>query len=129
MKILNRFTGNIITDLQKADLRKADLQEADLREANLQEADLRWADLRWADLHWADLRKANLQEADLDLSSFPLWCGSLNFKSDRKIRVQLAFHFLSLIKHDKDACKDEKEILKSLVDYANEFHVKSVGRL
>jgi len=85
MKILNRYTKEMIlevkgdslreadlreADLWRADLRRADLREANLREADLQEAnlwatDLRRADLRAADLWRADLRRADLREADL----------------------------------------------------------------
>jgi len=93
-QILNRFTGNVITEgemnlrelvlhyvkmeraagrtpalrgayLQGADLRGADLRGADLRGADLRDADLQGADLRGADLQGAYLRGADLRDADL----------------------------------------------------------------
>lgn len=86
--------------------------------------DLRDANLRGADLHNADLRGA-----DLDLSCLPLWCGSLAARTDRRLRVQLCFHFLSWIKNAGNADADELEILEKLRNYANEFHKQDVERL
>jgi hypothetical protein len=80
IQIKNRFTGEVLkevnsntlrgadlrwTNLREADLRGADLREADLRGADLREAYLRGADLREADLRGADLREADLRGADL----------------------------------------------------------------
>jgi len=100
MKILDRFNGNVIfelecdsikecilaanktgADLIGADLSGADLRGAELRGANLMGADLSGADfmgaeLRDADLRDADLRGANLIGANLrdaDLSDANLW--------------------------------------------------------
>lgn len=83
-------------DLRGADLRGADLQDADLRYTDIREADLRYADMRWASLRGANLREADLRGADLDYSAWPLWCGSLNVKVDKKIAAQLAYHFCAL---------------------------------
>ena len=96
----------------------------DLRDANLRGANLRGANLRGADLRGADLRGA-----DLDLSCLPLWCGSLAARTDRRLRVQLCFHFLSWIKNAGNADADELEILEKLRNYANEFHRQDVERL
>ncbi len=70
MEIYNRFTRELIIEIEKAnlseaDLSKADLSEADLRKADLSKANLRWANLRKADLRWANLSEADLSEADL----------------------------------------------------------------
>ena len=126
------------------DLRGADLRGADLSVANLSGADLRGADLRGADLsvanlsganlsdanlRGADLRGAYLSGANLDLSCLPLWCGSLTARTDRRLRVQLCFHFLSWIKNAGNADADELEILEKLRNYANEFHRQDVERL
>ena len=121
------------------DLRDANLRDADLRDANLRDADLRGANLRGADLSGAylsgaylsgaDLRDADLRGADLDLSCLPLWCGSLAARTDRRLRVQLCFHFLSWIKNAGNADADELEILEKLRNYANEFHRQDVERL
>lgn len=116
-------------DLRGADLRDADLRDADLRGAYLSGADLRNANLRNANLRGADLRNADLRGADLDLSCLPLWCGSLAARTDRRLRVQLCFHFLSWIKNAGNADADELEILEKLRNYANEFHKQDVERL
>ena len=98
MKVLNRFTGNVIiegkytslvdlltanvgadlqgADLQGADLQNANLQGADLQgaylsEANLGSANLRRADLYGANLQVANLRNATLWEADLSEANLP----------------------------------------------------------
>ena len=95
--------------------------EPDGELADLQGADLRLADLQGAKLHGADLRGA-----DLDMSCLPLSCGSLKMKTDEKQRIQILFHYLSLIKHGGGVTKKEKGIYKSLKAYANKFH--RVGR-
>ena len=101
----------------------------DLRGANLRDANLRDADLSGADLSGADLSGADLSGADLDLSCLPLWCGSLAARTDRRLRVQLCFHFLSWIKNAGNADADELELLEKLRGYANEFHRQDVERL
>lgn len=65
MKILNRFTENLIIEIKGDTLRNADLRGADLRYA-----DLRYTDLRYADLHGADLRGAK------NIPFIPLACPS-----------------------------------------------------
>lgn len=105
-------------DLREADLRGADLREADLRRADLWGANLRGADLRGADLWEADLRGADLWGANLGYSSWPLWCGSLDVKADKKIAVQLAYHFCRLDCDDPEYVKTRNDVL----NFANQFH-------
>ena len=118
-------------DLREADLWRANLWGADLREADLQRADLREADLREADLWRANLWRANLWGAnlwgaDLDYSCWPLWCGSLGIKVDKKIAVQLAYHFCRLDCDDPEYIKTRNAIL----NFANQFHrVNECGML
>ena len=118
-------------DLQGADLRGADLRGADLWRANLWGADLWGADLRGANLRGASLREANLRRAnlwgaDLDYSCWPLWCGSLDVKVDKKIAVQLAYHFCRLDCDDPEYIKTRNAILS----FANQFHrVNECGML
>ena len=71
------------------------------------------ADLQDADLWGADLRCANL-----DHSCWPLWCGSLDVKVDRRIAAQLAYHFCRLDCDDPDYI----EARNAIVNFANEFH-------
>ena len=105
-------------DLRKADLRRADLWRADLWKANLREANLQGANLWEANLRESDLRRADLQEANLDYSCWPLWCGSLGIKVDKKIAVQLAYHFCRLDCDDPEYIKTRNAVL----NFANQFH-------
>ena len=70
IQIKNRFTGNVLKEVDAANLRGANLRGAKLRSADLRDADVRGADLRYADLcdadlGYADLCDANLRGADL----------------------------------------------------------------
>ena len=105
-------------DLSDADLRGADLRRADLRGADLRRADLRGADLRRADLRRADLSDADLRGADLDYSCYPLWCGSLHLKADKRLACQLAYHLCSMQCDDADYIK----MRNSILGFANQFH-------
>ena len=115
-------------DLRGADLRGADLSDADLSDADLSDADLRGADLRGADLsdadlsdadlRGADLRGADLSDADLDYSCYPLWCGSLHLKADKRLACQLAYHLCSMQCDDADYIK----MRNSILGFANQFH-------
>ena len=105
---------------------KSALLAYDLREADLRGADLREADLREADLRWADLRRADLRGAELDFSAWPLWCGGLHVKTDKRIMCQLAYHFCA------QDCDDPEYIAarNAILDFANQFHrVDECGRL
>ena len=128
--------GGEKADLRYANLRGADLESADLRYANLGRADLESADLRYANLGRANLGRANLRGvklksanlggADIDYSSWPLWCGSLGVKVDKRIAAQLAYHFCRLDCDDPEYIKARNAIL----DFANQFHrVDECGRL
>ena len=119
------------TDLKGANLKGADLSgakltEANLRDTNLINTDLSGADLRGADLRGANLRGANLKGADLDYSCYPLWCGSLHLKADKRLACQLAYHLCSLQCDDADYIK----MRNSILDFANQFHrVDECGKL
>ena len=113
-------------DLSNANLRGAGLRGADLRGADLRGADLRGADLRGADLRGANLRGADLRGADLDYSCYPLWCGSLHFKADKRLACQLAYHLCSMQCDDADYIK----MRNSILGFANQFHrVDECGEL
>ena len=104
-------------DLRGADLSGANLRGAFLRGANLRDADLRGANLRGAflsraDLSRADLSRADLSGANLDLSCWPLWCGSKNVKVDRRIAAQLAAHFCVLDCDDPDYIKARDAVME-----------------
>ena len=112
--------------LRGADLRDADLRDADLSGANLRHADLSGADLSGADLRGADLRGADLSGADLVYSCYPLWCGSLHLKADKRLACQLAYHLCSIQCDDADYIK----MRNSILGFANQFHrVDECGEL
>ena len=105
-------------DLSSANLHSANLHSANLHSANLSYADLSYADLSSADLSSANLSYANLRSADLDMSVFPLWCGSLDIKVDIRLSAQIAYHFCRFETEDPEVKKAQKA-LKTL---ANKFH-------
>ena len=117
-------------DLTGADLRRANLTSADLRRADLTSADLHGADLTGAHLHGAHLRGAhlrgaNLTGADIDFSCWPLCCGSLGVRVDKKIAVQLMYHACAL------NCDDSEylAVRAACLDFANKMHRDDVPRL
>ena len=110
--------GGKRANLRDTDLRGANLRGANLRDANLQDANLQRANLQGTDLQDTDLRGANLWGANLDYSCWPLWCGSLDVKVDRRIAAQLAYHFCRLDCDDPDYIAARNAI----IHFANEFH-------
>ena len=75
-------------------------------------------DLSDADLRGANLSDANLSDADLDYSCYPLWCGSLHLKADKRLACQLAYHLCSMQCDDADYIK----MRNSILGFANQFH-------
>ena len=113
-------------DLRGANLRGANLSGADLSGANLSGADLSGAFLMGADLDGANLNGANLNGANLDYSCYPLSCGSLHIKADKRLACQLAYHLCSIQCDDADYIK----MRNSILDFANQFHrVDECGKL
>ena len=122
MQIKNRFSGQIILEIEttyKANLRGANLWEIDLRETDLREADLRRANLREAELGGAHLGGADLRGANLDLSCFPLWCGSFGMIIDDRFIWQLIAHIGRL--DIRRLSKEAKEAIKHLEPYFDKF--------
>ena len=73
-----------------------------------------------------DLKGADLSGADLDYSCYPLWCGSLHLKADKRLACQLAYHLCSIQCDDADYIK----MRNSILDFANQFHrVGECGKL
>ena len=105
-------------NLKDADLNGANLRGADLNGANLKGADLRYANLKGADLRGADLRYADLRGANIDFSCYPLWCGSLGLKADKRLACQLAYHLCSMQCDDTEFVK----MRNSVLSFANQFH-------
>ena len=113
-------------DLSDANLRGANLRGANLSRADLSDANLSRANLSDANLSRADLSDANLRGADLDYSCYPLWCGSLHLKADKRLACQLAYHLCSMQCDDADYIK----MRNSILGFANQFHrVDECGEL
>ena len=113
-------------DLSGANLINTDLSGANLKGANLSGANLSGANLKGANLKGANLKGADLSGANLDYSCYPLWCGSLHLKVDKRLACQLAYHLCSLQCDDADYIK----MRNSILDFANQFHrVNECGKL
>ena len=101
-----------------------------LRGADLSGADLRGADLSEANLRWADLSGADLRGADVDFSCWPLWCGSLNVKIDKRIFCQLLYHTLRAGKSVDDPEVKKLFEIPQVVNLANQFQrVDECGKI
>ena len=105
-------------DLKYLDFSGTDLRGANLRDTNLRGANLRSADLYGVDLLGANLRGADLRGANLDFASWPLWCGGLHVKIDKRLACQLAYHFCNQDCDDPEYIEARNAILK----FANQFH-------
>ena len=98
--------------------------------ADLRGADLRGADLCGADLSGADLCDANLHRADLDYSCFPIWCGSLTVKIDKRVFCQLLYHTLRAGQSVDDPEVKKLFAIPEVVALANQFHrVEECGKI
>ena len=122
-KWMKNEKGGRRADFRGDDLSGSDFKDTGLRHANFRGADFRGAGLLAANFMAANLLAANLtgadiRGADIDYSCWPLWCGSLDVKIDRRIFCQLAYHLCRVIVDDDD-CKEAQLMLGRL---ANEFH-------
>ena len=117
------FSG---ANLSGANLSNADLSYTDLSYTDLSHTDLNGAVLNGAVLNGAVLNGADLRGADLDYSCYPLSCGSLHLKADKRLACQLAYYLCSLQCDDADYIK----MRNSILDFANQFHrVNECGKL
>lgn len=74
--------------------------------------------MRGANLSGADLKQADLQGVNIDFSCWPLWCGSMNVRVDKRIAQQLAAHFCVLDCDDEDYIRARDAIM----DFAKGSH-------
>jgi uncharacterized protein YjbI with pentapeptide repeats len=109
-------------DLSNACMGNADLSNADLSNADLSNADLSYANLRNADLRGASLSNANLSKAYLDFSCWPLWCGSMSPKIDKRLACQLLYHALRAMQSCDDPEVQEFLRCSTAITLANQFH-------
>ena len=80
--------------------------------------DLRGLNFSGANLRGANLCGANLRGANIDYACWPLWCGGLHVKIDKRIACQLAYHFCN------QDCDDPEyiEVRNAILKFANQFH-------
>lgn len=126
LKPFNREEALKMLESDRAALRGFDLRKANLRGADLRKVDLYGADLRKANLYGVDLYGADLHGADIDYACWPLWCGGLHVKIDKRIACQLAYHFCC------QDCDDPEYIASrnAILTFANQFHrVNQCGKL
>lgn len=102
-------------NLDGADLAGSNLDGAFLNDARLYGASLVGASLVGASLVGARLYGADLVGANLDFSAWPLWCGSLKAKVDKRIARQLLYHTIVV-------SRDHFDWPQALIDEANKFH-------
>lgn len=111
-------------------VKKALSNGADLRWADLRGADLSGVDLSGACLRDANLRHADLSGADLDYSCFPIWCGSLTVKIDKRVFCQLLYHTLRAGQSVDDPEVKKLFAIPEVVALANQFHrVEECGKI
>ena len=106
-------------DLVGAELRGVNLRDSQLQGSNLRNADLRNADLSFSDLRCTYLKGANLQGTVLDLSAFPLLCGSFGMKADDRLVYQLICHITRLAQDNLS--DDAKKAIEAVMPWADKF--------
>lgn len=94
------------------------IQKLEAGDKNFKICNLSGLNLCDADLRRADLCDANLCGADIDYACWPLWCGGLHVKIDKRIACQLAYHFCA------QDCDDPEYIAarNAILSFANQFH-------
>lgn len=99
-------------------IKKLDSGDKNFYHEDLSGLDLSYLDFRSANLHGAILCGANLCGADIDFACWPLWCGGLYVKIDKRIACQLAYHFCN------QDCDDPEyiEARNAILNFANQFH-------
>lgn len=118
------------SSLRMANLRGATMLGADLSSADLTGANLQGANIREANLTKAHLYLANLTDANFDFACWPLFCGSLNVKIDKRIFCQLIYHALRAGQSVEDPEVKKLFEIPEIVNLANQFHrVEECGKI
>ena len=88
------------------------------REEVIQKLEAGDKNFKICNLSGLNLCGANLCGADIDYACWPLWCGGLHVKIDKRIACQLAYHFCN------QDCDDPEyiEACNAILDFANQFH-------
>lgn len=110
------------TDLRNAILIDTNLSGSNLRDSNLRDSDLRYTNLRSADLSGSDLRDTDLSGANLDYSCWPLRCGSLKAKIDKRLFIQLLYHTVRAGQSVEDEEVQQFLNMPEVIALANQFH-------
>ena len=112
MKIINRFTGNIIFEHESDNL-KIVVEAAVSLKVSLRSANLGYADLRYADLDFT--------------SGLNFSCKTFGIKADMRLAAQIAYHFCRI---DFGDCDDAKKAQSDIRLLANKFHrVAECGKI
>ena len=116
--------------VELAAAKKISLNGAYLYRVDLSGASLYRVDLGGADLIGANLRRADLSRANLDYSNWPLWCGSLTAKIDKRLFVQLLYHVVRAGQSVEDEEVRKFLDLPEVIRLANQFHrTKECGEI
>lgn len=94
------------------------IQKLEVGDKNFEICNLSGLDLGGLNFKGANLCDANLCDANIDCACWPLWCGGLHVKIDKRIACQLAYHFCN------QDCDDSEYIAarNAILSFANQFH-------
>ena len=94
------------------------IQKLEAGDKNFEICNLSGLDLGGLNFKGANLCGANLRGANIDYACWPLWCGGLHVKIDKRIACQLAYHFCN------QDCDDPEyiEARNAILNFANQFH-------
>jgi len=103
---------------ESAQLNNVIFDYADLSYCRFFNAQLKNVSFCNANLLGAGFIGASFENCNLDFSTFPLFCGGLDWKVDARIVRQQAYHLCSM------KCDDPEfaEVRKNLLSFANKFH-------
>lgn len=103
--------------IQKLEAGDKNFEICNLSGLDLGGLNFKGANLRHANLCGANLRDANLCGANIDYACWPLWCGGLHVKIDKRIACQLAYHLCN------QDCDDPEyiEARNAILNFANQF--------
>lgn len=123
--------GKPALEFPEAETIREAVEKAVANGMNLRYADLSGADLSGADLSDMDLRGTDLRGTDLDYSCWPLWCGSLTAKIDKRLFCQLLYHTVRAGQSVVEDAEIRKFLeLPEVINLANQFHrVKECGEI
>jgi len=113
------------TNLSGANFRNSNYSNANFEGVNFNGADFEDADFKNADLSGANIINADCKNADftganLDFSVLQLSCSLFDFKGDKKLFNQLAYHLCRIDFQDEEIEDVQREVLQR---FANQSHI------